>query len=221
MSTPNALMPLRSAGIVTDDEAHMIRRHFLKALGGIGVMLGLGGLAEWVPGAKARAQLVRPPGGQDESHFVSLCLKCNRCEEVCPTNVVGLADVRDGAIASRTPKLRFEVGYCTFCMKCIDVCPTNALVRVDKKRAKIGVAVVQKNSCIPWQWGGCTKCYERCPVKAINLDEQKRPVVDEVKCNGCGLCELICPATELRSYVAGQQRGILIVPPARGMGKRV
>ena len=42
----------------------------------------------------------------------------------------------------------------------------------------------------------------------------KRKIVeiDEAKCNGCGLCVLVCPANVLRSYQGGLERGIVVRP---------
>jgi Fe-S-cluster-containing hydrogenase component 2 len=37
-------------------------------------------------------------------------------------------------------------------------------------------------------------CAEMCPVHAINRDERGAMVVDEDKCIGCTLCEIVCPA---------------------------
>lgn len=174
-------------------------------------MLGLGALASW---ASRRAHpdpyLIRPPGGQDEARFISFCIKCNRCTEICHKDVIVNAGVSDGPLVARTPKLDFALGYCDFCMDCIVVCPTGALVPVTKAEAKIGFAVIMKDRCIPWQWGGCTRCYDKCPEKAIILDEVKRPIIVDDKCNGCGLCKLICPTDQLRSYKPGQTRGVEI-----------
>ncbi|MDR3763886.1 MAG: 4Fe-4S dicluster domain-containing protein [Acidobacteriota bacterium] len=188
------------------------RRTLMKGLGCVGVTLALGPAAlSLVPGEVKHSKLIRPPGGQVERRFSSLCVRCNRCQEACPRHVIATAHLGDGLLAARTPKLDFTLGYCDFCMKCVDVCPTNALARVDKKTTHIGIAVILKDQCIPWQWGGCTRCFEKCPEKAIRLDDQKRPYIDPAKCNGCGLCEQICPATELRSYQPGQTRGVEIV----------
>ena len=197
------------------------RRGLLQAASAFGVMLGLGAIASWASRrAAADPYLIRPPGGQDETRFVSLCIKCNRCTEICPTDVIVNAGVRDGPLVARTPKLDFAASYCNFCMDCIVVCPTQALVPVRKEEARVGIAVVMKDRCIPWQWGGCTRCYEKCPEKAIELDELKRPIVIEDKCNGCGVCKLVCPTDQLRSYKPGLTRGIEIeyVP---GMKARV
>jgi ferredoxin-type protein NapG len=187
------------------------RRNLLQAVTATGLLLGLGGIASWASRRSAAdPYLVRPPGGQDEVRFTSLCIKCNRCTEICPEDVIVNAGVRDGLLVARTPRLDFSLGYCDFCMDCIVVCPTAALLPIRKSEAKLGIAVVMKDRCIPWQWGGCTRCYEKCPEKAIILDELKRPIVVADKCNGCGLCKLVCPTDQLRSYKPGQTRGIEI-----------
>jgi Fe-S-cluster-containing hydrogenase component 2 len=32
-----------------------------------------------------------------------------------------------------------------------------------------------------------------CPVGAISQDGQRLPVIDQKKCNECGLCKISCP----------------------------
>ena len=41
---------------------------------------------------------------------------------------------------------------------------------------------------------GCGACAEICPVRAVAMDEDDRPVVDPDWCNGCGVCMVSCPA---------------------------
>ena len=48
-----------------------------------------------------------PPGGQDESHLVSACIRCERCYEACPRRVIVPAHVEDGLLGMRTPALDF------------------------------------------------------------------------------------------------------------------
>ena len=187
----------------------MTRRDFLQGICGAGILIALGG---WAVRAKFSESLLRPPGGQDNQWFESLCLKCNKCLEVCPTKVVALARMEYGILQSRTPILNFHLGYCTFCGKCVDVCPTEALKPQDPKTYRLGVAWVDEKNCIAWQWGGCTVCKTRCKYDAISLDKSNRPVVNERKCNGCGQCEFVCPAARLRSFKVGQSRGIVVVP---------
>lgn len=187
----------------------MTRRNFLQGICSAGLLVALGSLTAT---ANSPEGLLRPPGGQDRRWFESLCLKCNKCLEVCPTNVVDLATLEDGILESRTPILNFHLGYCTFCGKCVDVCPTRALKPQDPKTYRLGVARVDEKNCIAFQWNGCTACKAACKYNAISLDKSNRPVVDERKCNGCGQCEFVCPAVKLRSIKAGQSRGIVVVP---------
>lgn len=194
------------------------RRTFLKIAGGaFALLLGLGESSKLLP----RKPLLRPPGGQDEALFISRCLRCDRCRSVCPTSVIGLANVADAILAARTPVMKYHLGYCNFCNRCVEVCPTRALTPFDSKTVKIGLAIVQRDICIAWDSGGCKVCMKACPYQAITADGQSRPIVDPCKCNGCGLCERVCPALVMRSYTGGKVRGIVVTPLAAGGDKSV
>lgn len=204
----------------------LTRRGFLEAGGAIIALAGLGAAGKALSPGRG---LLRPPGGQDEVSFIGACLKCDRCRSVCPTNVIAIAHLEDGILSARTPKLNFKLGYCDFCGKCTEVCPTRALETYQTMTAEfegapitrpvslsIGLAIVDEERCLAWVGGGCTLCSRKCPYSAISLDEQDRPVVDETKCNGCGLCEYICPSLQLRSYLGGNARGIEIAVVTKG-----
>ena len=92
-----------------------------------------------------------------------------------------------------------------------------ALLPQSGKATVNGIAVVNERSCIAWDWKGCTVCVDECPQDAIALDEQGRPLVDDALCDGCGLCELICPSSSLRSYGGGRSeaKGIVVVAKER------
>lgn len=193
-------------------ETNTSRRTFLKITGGAAILLlGLGGIGKSLP----RKALLRPPGGQNEAAFIARCLRCDRCRSVCPTSVIGLASLADSILDARTPVMKFHLGYCNFCSKCVEVCPTQALKPFDSNTVKIGRAAVREEICIAWDSGGCIVCVAACPYHAITLDELRRPVVDSDKCNGCGICEKVCPALVLRAYVGGNIRGIIVTPIAQ------
>ena len=59
--------------------------------------------------------LPRPPGGQDESHLVSACIRCERCYEACPRKVIIPAHIEDGLLGMRSPTFDFSNNYCDFC----------------------------------------------------------------------------------------------------------
>jgi ferredoxin-type protein NapG len=119
-----------------------------------------------------------------------------------------------GFVRLNTPVLSFKNGYCNSCMKCPQVCPTGALLPVSEETLDIGAAVIIKKDCVAWDWVGCTVCVDKCPLKAICLDENKCPVVVPEKCNGCGICQFECPST---SFGYGRKgKGIIVEP--RGFG---
>jgi len=183
---------------------NLTRRDFLTSVGGIASLVALGSIARFVSGD----ELLRPPGAPDEKSFLACCIRCDRCRSICPTSVIGIGE---GFTAARTPVMNFRIGYCDFCGKCVEVCPTQALRPFDKKTVRIGLAEIT-DRCIAWNSGGCTICVEQCPWQAIVFDGRRRPVIDAAKCNGCGVCENVCPALILRSYLGGTARGIIVHP---------
>jgi ferredoxin-type protein NapG len=217
------------------------RRSLVIGAAGAAAVLCLGGI---VRATASEAVPVRPPGAQDEQHFIGACIRCDRCRSVCPRAVIKTCDVEDGFINARTPKLNFHValskayrraedhaeqdtvladpygallhaggnGFCDFCMLCVKNCPTGALAEFDPNGQWIGEAVVNPQLCIAFdKLGGCRKCVDYCPFGAISLDDNRRPVVSPELCNGCGVCENICPSSTYRTFRGDIRRGIAIV----------
>jgi polyferredoxin len=157
--------------------------------------------------------LIRPPGAQDESAFLSRCLRCSECMKVCPTSGLQPALAQGGLEGLWTPVLVSRLGYCDFaCTACGHVCPSGAIPKLDleeKRRQVLGVAIIDRDRCLPWaQDTPCIVCQEMCPVadKAIVLSEPRlltrpdgtqdylaRPSVVARRCIGCGICEYKCP----------------------------
>ncbi len=195
-----------------EQKTNISRRQFCIAGGAAAVLIGTGALGG-VMRADAQTVYLRPPGAESEAALLSKCTRCQRCVQACPYDLVQPRSLGIDFPTVGTPELIYKNGYCDFCMKCIEVCPTGALTMEAPSATNIGVAKVVSDACVAWEWHGCTICVDECPIEgAITLDERGRPHVDPTLCDGCGLCELKCPAPSLRAYNAGvAEKGIYVV----------
>lgn len=172
-------------------------------------------LVRVAPGAGAGLSdpaLIRPPGALPEKEFLRRCVKCGECMKVCTTNGLQPAFLQAGLEGIWTPMLVSRIGYCEYrCTLCGQVCPTGAIKRMEEKEkteVKIGLAVIDKNKCLPYaESESCIVCEEVCPIprKAVWFEEVtvrtregaekivKQPRVDSDRCTGCGICENKCP----------------------------
>lgn len=203
----------RFAGRITC-AGDLTRRDFLAVGVVSAATLGFGGAGALA--LEASTVYLRPPGARDENDLLAHCNRCQRCVQACPHSIVQPIALSAAFMATGTPELAFETGYCDFCMRCVDECPTGALREGTSTYDDIGVAKVVSDACVAWDWAGCTVCVDECPVEgAIVLDEHSRPLVQEALCNGCGKCEMACPASSLRAYnPAVLEKGIYVVPRA-------
>jgi ferredoxin len=157
-------------------------------------------------------RLLRPPGVRDEAEFQKKCVRCGECMKVCLKSALYPAAFQAGIEGIYTPLVIPRLGYCEYnCTLCGQVCPSGAIPRleVESKRCEvIGKAVFDKNHCLPYAKKiDCIVCEEHCPIpdKAIRsrevavtgpdgvLHNIREPFVVEEICNGCGICEYVCP----------------------------
>ena len=176
------------------------RRGFVYSMAG---GLGLGFLVHRTPFADLHGKqpFIRPPGALPESEFLTTCIRCGECMKSCLTNTLQPCLWESGLEGLWTPKLDLRFAACEQeCNICGKVCPTQAirsLTLEEKTHAKIGTAVLKKESCLVWaQDKLCLICDEICPYHAIvfrTVEGYRRPVVIASRCNGCGYCETRCP----------------------------
>ncbi len=74
----------------------------------------------------ARREPIRPPGAVEELEFLSKCIRCGKCLEICLYNAIELA-AGDKSVSVGTPFIVPRNAPCYLCMRCIEVCPTGAL----------------------------------------------------------------------------------------------
>lgn len=150
---------------------------------------------------------LRPPGAQAERDLLATCIKCGLCVQACPFATLKLARFGE-SVAAGTPYFVPRDVPCFMCsdIPCVRVCPTGSLDRdmKDIAAARMGLAVIDPESCLSWQGLRCEVCFRVCPVqgKAITIAQHPRqtsrhamlvPVVHSDACTGCGICEKRCP----------------------------
>ncbi len=191
----------------------------------------------YVEEAKASPLVLRPPGARPERDFLAMCIKCGQCAEACRHRDSNPDRThRTATLQIAKPGDHFPIGTpyfiprqtpCYMCedIPCVPVCPTGALDeglvsfvqngtrKMDINKARMGVAVVDPNSCIAY-WGlQCDACYRACPLlkEAITLELRRNertgkhafliPIVHADVCTGCGLCEHACVTEKAAIYV--------------------
>lgn len=201
--------------------------------------VGLGGLVwgAYLDKAKGTELALRPPAAIDEEKFLKACIKCGTCVEACPYDTLKVAKPED-KVAIGTPYFIPRDIPCYMCpdVPCVPVCPSGALKeeslikndirivnnKMDINASRMGIAVVDENSCIAF-WGiQCDACYRACPVMdvAIKLKYERnertgkhaflKPVVVVDACTGCGMCEHACVT---------EKAAIKILPREIALGK--
>jgi len=205
------------------------RKFFATTLQSVG-LTALGGMlwSGYTHEVKASPLVLRPPGAIKEDDFLTACIKCGLCAEACQNRETN-KDKETGLAKAGTLKMAKGGDHrligtpffiptevpCYMCedIPCVPVCPSGALDQLsvsnekeelDINKARMGLAVVHKESCIAF-WGiQCDACYRACPLlgEAITIEMQRNdrtgkhtfmlPIVHDNVCTGCGLCEIAC-----------------------------
>jgi ferredoxin len=167
------------------------RGEFIGSLGLGAVLLAGYGLGV----REVSGPVLRMPGAQDEARFLAACNRCAECMRACPVECIRPMGLEDGFGKLMTPRFEPRRAGCIYdqCdQACARVCPVNAIEVQKPEEVKIGLAHVNRQSCLGWKGRPCLVCQERCRFNAIENSGLK-PVVVEDKCTGCGACEQTCP----------------------------
>ncbi|NPA74374.1 MAG: 4Fe-4S dicluster domain-containing protein, partial [Epsilonproteobacteria bacterium] len=120
---------------------------------GLGILgvVAAGGIA-LAPDFMPKEPRLRPPGAVPEKNYLSMCIKCGQCLQVCPYDCIELEDV-EGLAGMGTAYIVPEKRGCYLCkaFPCILACPTGALDHEDDSIDKVhmGMAVIKKpDACL-------------------------------------------------------------------------
>ncbi len=166
-----------------------------------GLALSLKGLDFLWPKSFAFKRYIRPPGTENDDHFLKNCTRCRACVNVCEAGCIKFFTFLESPRLAGTPYLDSRQKACNLCMNCTQVCPTGALKPIEKdleeikKNVRMGTAYVSETNCLSFNGRICGVCRDACPVKgtALKLGIKARPIVDPDYCIGCGRCEERCP----------------------------
>jgi len=111
------------------------RREFLRTTAMTAGVVGFS-LLNFLPVVQGTSSRLRPPGAIktpfDEKEFLSSCIKCGQCVQVCPVNAIKLLDM-DVGLAIGTPFIDAREQACDFScdgLQCVLACPTGSLTQV-------------------------------------------------------------------------------------------
>lgn len=181
---------------------------------------GLNSSPEWLP--------IRPPGSVPEQEFLEMCIRCGECFKACPNNVLQPLGFQQGLEGLWTPQVVADWAGCeSSCNACGQVCPTGAIRALpleEKRHARMGLAIVNENTCLPFaDREACQLCVDECNAAGYEAIEFTQvhmetddngnpiegtgylaPVVLPDKCVGCGLCQTRCYG------INAEQKGLLV-----------
>ncbi|NQV23336.1 MAG: 4Fe-4S binding protein [Rhodopirellula sp.] len=221
------------------NETALGRRGFLSA--SVGTASGvLGGLLAATGTKSFGANLdgdgprpVRPPGSVPEAEFLQLCIRCGECFQSCPSDVLQPLGLQQGLEGLWTPHVNADwAGCASSCNACGQVCPTGAIRALpleEKRHARMGLAIINESTCLPFHGEACQLCVDECTAAGYDALEfvqvgtevnelgqpiegtgQLAPLLVPDKCVGCGLCQTRCHGINVVAKSLLQKSAVII-----------
>jgi ferredoxin-type protein NapG len=207
------------------------RRKFMKQAMGLGVlgMAAAGGI--WAAkDFKPAEDRLRPPGAVEEDRYLTMCIKCGQCLQVCPYDSIVLEDY-DGKAGVGTAYIAPLERGCYLCeaFPCVLACPTGALDHEANviEKVHMGMAIiVNESACIALENGKVTpemigriydhtsvltpeerrsrkvEIYDNDPEK-VKLQKELLLKLDKTEGKVCTICADLCPFTPDPSKAIG------------------
>ncbi len=193
------------------------RRRFLRSLVVGGLLLALQPLAWWPVARRWRSRL-RPPGALAEKNFLSACIKCGQCVQVCPVQAISLADLEEG-FGHGVPFIEPRRQACDFscdAISCVLACPTGALHHAvnEKTKVRMGLArFARPDACLARQGKSFHGIARGATFEGrLRYEEVDRWTPQEVRIHEyarevCDLCVLECPIGETALRMESLENG--------------
>jgi len=148
---------------------------------------------------------LRPPGALVEDRFLSACIKCGQCVQVCPVEAIKLADIDEG-FGIGVPYIDARKQACDFScdgLQCVLACPTGALTHDVDYPAQVNMGKAKlpmPKTCLAVQgqgFKGKTRSNENYTgVLRFEAIDRWNPVPladQEFDLEICDLCVRLCP----------------------------
>jgi len=120
------------------------RRQLLRSLAYTAGITGVA-LLGYVPVLGQWSKRLRPPGALAEKDFLSSCIKCGQCVQVCPVEAIKLADIDEG-FGIGSPYIDARKQACDFScdgLQCVLACPTGSLTHDVNYPAQVNMGVAK------------------------------------------------------------------------------
>ncbi|OPX27576.1 MAG: 4Fe-4S ferredoxin [Campylobacteraceae bacterium 4484_166] len=180
------------------------RRKFIKytTLGALVATAGVGVVVS--PKIIKAEDRLRPPGAVEEKKFLSLCIKCGQCLQVCPYHSIFLVDISHGHGVG-TPYIDANIRGCWACkaVPCVLACPSGALDHHTEKATDInmGIAVLErKKDClavkrepVPAGYDKKMKNFLKNTNNVTKIELEALAKFEGYEGKPCTLCADMCP----------------------------
>lgn len=186
------------------------RRTFIKVGAStlfFGSLLGTG--LYFTPKLNAQKTLLRPPGALNEKDFLSTCIKCGQCVQVCPYHTLSLLDIKSGNSVG-TPYVDARARGCYLCdlLPCVLACPSGSLNHdvMEASQVEMGMAILKNpNKCLALLNKEVTQ-EDIAPILThSNKNEREAKVLNDVQSyvgKPCTICADLCPYPQKEKAIA-------------------
>lgn len=186
------------------------RRTFIKVGAStlfFGSLFGTG--LYFAPKLNAQKTLLRPPGALNEKDFLSTCIKCGQCVQVCPYHTLSLLDIKSGNSVG-TPYVDARERGCYLCdlLPCVLACPSGSLNHdvIEASQVEMGIALLKNpNKCLALLNQEVTQEDIASILTHSNKNEREEKVLKDVQSyvgKPCTICADLCPYPQKENAIA-------------------